>query len=156
MDVRPATAEDVPAVLPMVADQAALHRAWDAAKFGYIDHPERMYENWLASRAVDPRAVFLVATADSGRIVGFLVATVERELPIYRLAEFGFIHDFFVDPAYRNEGAGRLLVTRAIEAFKSIGVSQVRGDTAAANEPARALLEGVGFRPSVVEMLIEM
>ena len=35
-------------------------------------------------------------------LVGFLIATVEREIPIYRLHEFGFIHDLWVEPEYRN------------------------------------------------------
>jgi hypothetical protein len=44
----------------------------------------------------------------------------------------------------------------AIERFRAIGVKQVRGDTAAANEPARGLLRACGMRPSTIEMLIEL
>jgi len=32
-----------------------------------------------------------------GKLVGFLVATVEKEIPIYRLDSFGFIHDVWVE-----------------------------------------------------------
>src|SRR3954452_14093628 len=102
MDIRPATADDVPAVLPMVAALAKLHESWDPAKFGYREHPEEMYRGWLRSRADDPRSVFLVAERE-GRVVGFLIGTVEGEIPIYRVKEFGFIHDIWVEPAYRNE-----------------------------------------------------
>ena len=35
-----------------------------------------------------------------------VVATVEAEIPIYRLKEFGFIHDLWVEPDYRNPDAG--------------------------------------------------
>ena len=115
----------------MVAGIAALHEAWDPAKFGYKKHPEQMYRGWLAARAGDPRSVFLVADRD-GKLVGFLVAAVETEIPIYRLAEFGFIHDIWVDPDYRNEGIARQLVMVAIEKFRDMGMKQVRGDTAAA------------------------
>ena len=155
MDIRPATADDVPAVLPMVAKLAALHEAWDAAKFGYRDRPEEMYCGWLRSRSTDARSVFLVAERE-GRVVGFLVGTVETEIPIYHLKEFGFIHDIWVEPEYRNEGVARQLVMLAIERFRAIGVKQVRGDTAAANEPARGLLRSCGMRPSTIEMLIEL
>lgn len=155
MEIRPATAADVPAVLPMVASIAALHESWDSAKFGYKPHPEQMYRSWLTGRADDPRAVFLVADRD-GLLAGFLIATVEKEIPIYRLTEFGFIHDIWVEPAYRNEGIARQLVTLAIEKFREIGVTQVRGDTAAANEAARNLLKSCGMRPSTIEMLVEI
>jgi GNAT superfamily N-acetyltransferase len=155
MEIRPANPEDVPGVLPMVARIAALHQQWDPAKFGYKDHPEQMYRGWLTARAGDPRSVFLVADRD-GKPVGFLIATIEDEIPIYRLSEFGFIHDIWVEPEYRNEGIGRQLVMLAIEKFRHLGVKQVRGDTAAANDPARGLLESCGMRPSTTEMLIEL
>ncbi len=155
MEIRPASAADVPAVLPMVAAIAALHENWDSAKFGYKPHPEQMYRGWLTARADDPRSVFLVADRD-GLLAGFLIGTVEKEIPIYRLTEFGFIHDIWVEPAYRNEGIARQLVTLAIEKFREMGVAQVRGDTAAANEPARNLLKSCGMRPSTVEMLVEV
>ena len=155
MEIRPAKAEDVPDVLPMVAAIAALHEKWDPAKFGCKDHPEQMYRGWLAARATDPRSVFLVADRD-GKLVGFLVATIETEIPIYRLTEFGFIHDIWVEPEYRNEGIGRQLVILAMEKFRDLGMKQVRGDTAAANEPARGLLASCGMRASITEMLIEL
>jgi ribosomal protein S18 acetylase RimI-like enzyme len=156
MDIRPATPDDVPAVLPMVAKVCAFHQKLDPAKYGFRPHPERMYEGWMEGRATDPRSVFLVAEAAPGRLAGFLVGTVEREIPIYQLKEFGFVHDLWVEPKYRNEGTARQMVTLAVERFREIGVRQIRLDTAYANEPARKLFAACGFRPSIVEMLIEL
>src|SRR5581483_6932429 len=105
--------------------------------------------------AGDRRSVFLVAERE-GRLVAFLIATVEREIPIYRIEEFGFIHDLWVEPEYRNEGIARQMTMLAIEKFREIGVKQVRLDTHAKNDAARALCASCGFRPSVTEMLIEI
>src|SRR5215208_1218802 len=107
MTIRPATPADVPAVLPIVARLTALHELWDPAKFGYRANVDEMYRSWLTRRATDPRSVFLVAEREPGHVVGFLVGTVEREIPIYRLSEFGFIHDVWVELEYRNEGVAR-------------------------------------------------
>jgi ribosomal protein S18 acetylase RimI-like enzyme len=159
MEVRPATPKDVPAVLPMVAKVCAFHEALDPAKYGFRDAPERMYDRWLAGRATDPRSVFLVADAGRGgrsNLAGFLVGTVEAEIPVYRLKSFGFIHDLWVEEDYRHEGVARQMVTLAVERFSEIGVKQVRLDTAAANDAARGLFAACGFRPSVTEMLIEL
>ena len=161
MNIRRATAADVPQVLPMVAAIAALHEAWDPAKFGYLPHPENRYQTWLTGRTRDDRGVFLVAereprAAEPAKLVGFLVATVEQEIPIYRVKEFGFIHDIWVDDAYRHEGVGRQLVMLAIERFRQIGVPQVRADTAARNDAARGLMAKCGMRPSTTEMLVEL
>ena len=81
---------------------------------------------------------------------------MEREIPIYRIEEFGFIHDLWVEEDYRHEGIARQMVTLAVERFREIGVPQIRLDTAAGNEAARALFAACGFRPSTTEMLIEL
>lgn len=156
MEIRPAVPDDVPAVLPMVAKIAALHEQWDPAKYGFLPNPAERYRNWLTARSTDPRAVFLVAEREPGKLAGFLIGTVEHEIPIYRLKEFGFVHDVWVEPDYRHEGIGRQLTMRAIERFREIGVEQVRLDTAAANDAGRALFASCGFRPSVTEMLLEL
>src|SRR4051812_41270588 len=98
MLIRPAIAADVPAVLPMVRKLCGLHRAWDRAKYDFLDDVESMYRPWLTARSADPRAVFLVADREGRGPVAFLIGTVEREIPIYKLAEYGFIHDVWVEP----------------------------------------------------------
>ena len=154
MDIRPATPQDVPAVTPMVRKLCELHRSWDPAKYEFRDDVQDMYDSWLRNKTRDPRAVFLVADRPGRGPVAFLIGTAEREIPIYRLAEFGFIHDLWVEPDYRNEGIARQMVMAAVERFREMGMTQVRLDTAAANDPARKLFEACGFRPSAVEMLV--
>lgn len=159
MLIRPAHVADVPAVLPMVERTCALHQSMDPSKYGFLPHPAQRYESWLGARANDPRSVFLVAdrqTPEAPTLVGFLVATTEREIGIYRLKEYGFIHDLWVEPAYRNEGLARQMMSLAIERFAQIGVAQVRLDVLLSNEPARRLFESCGFRPSTLEMLLEL
>ena len=155
MEIRAATAADVPGVLPMVAKICALHEKWDPAKYSFLPHPEQRYSRWLTARADDPRSVFLVAVRED-RAIAFLIATLEDEIPIYRLKQFGFIHDLWVEEEYRHEGVGRQMVMLAIERFKTMGVAQIRLDTAAPNDVARKLFTACGFRPSTTEMLLEL
>lgn len=156
MLIRPATAADVPAVLPMVEQISELHERWDPVKYAKGGDIAEMYRSWLTERARDGRSVFLVAEREPGMIVGFLVATVEREIPIYKVKEFGFIHDVWVDAAYRNEGTARQMVMLAIERFSQLGVKQVRLETAATNDAARAAFAKCGFRVSTIDMLTQM
>lgn len=160
MNVRAATQEDVPLVLPMVQKICAFHERLNPAKYGFRPNPQEKYEGWLRARAVDPRSVFLVADAtdpgQSTRLAAFLIGTVEKEIPIYRLAEYGFIHDVWVEEDYRHEGLARQMATLAIERFGQIGVSQVRLDVVHGNDPARDLFVNCGFRPATTEMLLEL
>ena len=97
MNIRPAEPRDVEQVLPLVQKLADVHEAWDAEKYPYLPNIGQMYRSWLTSRARDKRSVFIVAEREE-RIVAFLIGTVEREIPIYRVKEFGFIHDVWVEP----------------------------------------------------------
>src|SRR5438128_2798371 len=145
MEIRPARAEDVPAVLPMVEKLCRLHEAWDPAKYSFLPDVPQMYDQWLRERASHRRSVFLVAEAASPRkIVGFVIGTVEREIPIYRLKEYGFLHDLWVEPEYRNEGVARQMVMLAVEKFKETGVGEVRLDTVANDEAASWWAERCG------------
>ena len=85
-----------------------------------------------------------------------IVGTIEKPIPIYRIEHLGFIHDLWVDEQYRNEGLGRQMTMLAIEKFREMGVTQVRLETAAANDVARKLFESCGFRTATVEMLVEL
>lgn len=153
MPVRPATPEDVPGVLPMVGAICAMHEQLDPDRYAMLPDVVQRYERWLPARSRDPRSVFLVGTDDAGRLRGFLVATIETSIPIYRLSEFGFIHDVWVDPEARGTGLGGALVDGALARFRTLGVSQVRLETAAANDIARRLFSSRGFRVGTVDML---
>lgn len=153
-EVRPATAADVPAVLPMVRAICALHEHWDPERYPMLPDVVERYRRWLPERAADPESVFLVAQhQDGSSLVGFLIGTVEENIPIYRVARYGFIHDVWVDPSARRSGVASALVENALGRFRAIDVAQVRLETAVPNDEARALFARVGFRQSVVEML---
>lgn len=157
MLIRPAKQSDIPDVLPMVGKICALHETWDAAKYGFLPNPAQRYESWLGKLVNNDRSVFLVAEDQTNqKLAGFLVATIEREIPIYRLKEFAFVQDLWVEAEYRRSGVARQLVMQTIALFQKMGVEQIRLDTAAINESARKLFSECGFRPSVVEMLIEL
>ncbi len=156
MEIRDATDADVAGVLPMVAKICALHEAWDADRFRTKEHPERMYDSWLRGRVRDrARSVFLVAEHD-GRLVGYVVCTIEAEIPIYWTPECGWVHDLWVDEQYRHEGVGRQMAMLVVERFTALGVKQIRLQTAAPNEAARSLFASCGFRVSTLEMLLSV
>jgi ribosomal protein S18 acetylase RimI-like enzyme len=157
MLIRRAKQSDIPEVLPMVGKICALHETWDAAKYGFLPNPAQRYEGWLGKLVKSDRSIFLVAEEESNqKIAGFLVATIDQEIPIYRLKEFAFIHDLWVEPEYRRSGVARQLVMESVAQLKKMGVKQIRLDTAANNDAARKLFSECGFRPSTVEMLIEL
>jgi ribosomal protein S18 acetylase RimI-like enzyme len=151
--IRPATPADVPHVLPFVRAICDLHASQDPERFAVRDDVLERYARWLPERATDPRSVFLVAQRADRSLCGYLVGTVEAEVPIFWIPECGFIHDIWIEPDQRRHHLAQQLTEAACERFKSIGVKQVRLHTAAFNDTARKLFASCGFRACVVEML---
>lgn len=151
---RRATPVDLPAILPMVADICAFHTRLDPARFDYLPDVLDRYERWLPQRIADPRSLLLVADTPEApsRPVAFLVATTEPNIPIYHTREFAFVHDLWVQPAHRLGGLGRALVLEAIAWARSRGLSQLRLETAAINDSARALFTSCGLKTQSIEM----
>jgi RimJ/RimL family protein N-acetyltransferase len=48
------------------------------------------------------------------------------------------------------------MVKQTIAHFTQIGIKQIRLDTASVNDVARKLFASIGFRPSQIEMLLEL
>ena len=155
MEIRSANQSDIPGILPMIAKVCALHQTWDSAKYGFLPHPERSYEKWLSSLLNNPQDLCLVAE-ESNQLIAFLIATVEREIPIYTLENYAFVHDLWVEPEFRHAGIARQIVDQTIAHFTQLGIPQIRLDTAMANDAARRLFENCGFRTSTIELLIEL
>ena len=156
MEIRAGTPADVAGVLPMLTAQYALHAAWDPAKFRTRDGFEAGYGRWLTGLATSGEGVFVVAERSPGVLAGVVVATVENEIGLYVLKRYGWIHDIWVEPAYRDEGLGRRLAMEAVARLAALGVTQVRLETAIANDAARKLFERCGFRASTIDMLLDL
>jgi len=153
--IRPGTADDIAAVLPLVAKTIAFHEEMDEARFGAVPGAHERYEGWMQRLVDSGEGAFLVAEED-GQVVGFILGQVQEEYRMYRTGRYGMIHDLWVEPNRRRRGIARELVLAAIERFREAGVEQVRLDTSAKNEAAQKLFAFCGFRPSVVEMLVQL
>jgi L-amino acid N-acyltransferase YncA len=123
----------------------------------YAPHPdaERRFQRWIGTVAEDPRATLLVVE-DEAQIVGFLYATIEKELPIYQHEEFALVREWWVEPAFRGRGAGRALIERAAADLALAGVRQLRVRSPAADDEALAVLHRCGFRTGVCELVKEL
>ena len=72
--------------------------------------------------AEDPRATLVVAEED-GRVIGYLLATIERDLPIYVCEEYGIVREWWVEPAFRRRGVGKALIGFCENAARQRGMN---------------------------------
>jgi GNAT superfamily N-acetyltransferase len=155
MNTRIANEGDFPAVFPMLRQSRLRQQQLDPAL--YQPHPdaERRFLRWVGEVGGDPRSILVVAE-EQGRIVGFVYAVVERDLPIYLCEEFAVIREWWVEPSSRRRGAGRALIDLVVAEMVAVGVCQLRVRTAAGDADARSLLGRCGFREGTFEMVKEL
>lgn len=124
--VRVGTPADAPALIPLFAEHAAYEKlpftdAGTAARIAsLLDGP-------------DPRlAVWVVEAA--GVLVGY--AAVSRELSTWAAADYLHLDCLFVSSTHRGQGWGALLLTRAREHARSLGLTKLQWQTPPWNEGA--------------------
>lgn len=116
---------------------------------------ESGYARFLASQLQDDESIVLVAERDDV-IVGYAYAAIEPLSWKDLRDECGFIHDLLVTDDARRTGVGEALLNGAIEWLRERKMPRVVLGTAAQNDNARRLFERRGFRPTMIEMTLEL
>jgi ribosomal protein S18 acetylase RimI-like enzyme len=156
VSIRPARAEDAPALGRMGAALVRLHHSYDARRFMTPEEDlESGYRWWLSRELKRPGAVVLVAERD-GAVVGYVYATVEGRDWNALLDAHGELHDIWVDEPVRGAGVGALLLEELLRRMKARGVPRVLLMTATQNAAAQRLFSRLGWRTTMVEMTREL
>lgn len=154
--VRPAIAADLSALGRLGALLMELHHDLDPRRF--IRPTERtpgLYAAFLDKQRQRDDAVLLVADS-AGLVTGYAYATLEGPDYMALRGPAGVLQDIVVDPAHRRLGTGRRLIDAMRTQLASRHVPQLVLSTAARNEDAQRLFTGLGFRPTMIEMTLDM
>ena len=89
-------------------------------------------------------------------MLGYTYAGVEGTDYMSFRGPAGVLYDIVVDPAYRRQGVGRLLLGATMEALKSRGAPRVVLSTAEKNHAAQRLFDRAGFQRTMIEMTREL
>lgn len=141
MQIRPATREDVPAIVAMLADDPL-----GAAREDLAD--QATYDTAFDRVVADPGQHLVVAERD-GAVVGTLQLSVIPGLS-RRGATRSIIEGVRVARGERGSGLGTELVTWAVEESHRLGCSLVQLTSDASRTDARRFYERLGFEASHV------
>lgn len=154
--IRRAESRDVAALGDLGIALMRTHYAFDDRRFLEPNQADAAgYAQFLRSQLDDEDSVIMVAE-QRGQIVGYVYAAVEPLSWKDLRDECGFIHDLLVTDAARGRGAGEGLLDAAIAWLGERGMPRVVLGTAAQNEAARRLFTRRGFRPTMIEMTLEL
>jgi ribosomal protein S18 acetylase RimI-like enzyme len=89
-------------------------------------------------------------------VLGYAYAGVEGTDYMSLRGPSGVVYDIVVDPAYRRQGVGRMLLDATLGALKARGAPRAVLSTAERNVPAQQLFDRAGFRRTMIEMTREL
>jgi ribosomal protein S18 acetylase RimI-like enzyme len=146
----------MPAVGLLGALLVRMHHDFDPQRFlAPRPHIEDAYASFLGKQLTDPDIVVLVAE-QGGKVVGYTYSGVEGTDYMSLRGPAGVLYDIVVDPEYRWQGIGRMLVDATLDALKSRGAPRVVLSTAEKNVAGQHLFDHAGFRRTMIEMTREL
>ncbi|MBI5542541.1 MAG: GNAT family N-acetyltransferase [Deltaproteobacteria bacterium] len=153
--VRRARPADLPTLGRLGAALARAHHEWDPQRFFLREPAEQGYAWWLGKELRNPSAVILAA-AKGRRVVGYAYGRIEpRDWNSLR-DQCGMVIDLMVEPRSRGQGIGQKLAAALIEALQEMGAPRVVLQVASRNRDAQRFFRAMGFRPTLVEMALEL
>ncbi len=114
------------------------------------------YASFLGSVLRSPDDVIFVAEREDGAITGYVYAALEPLSWKELRGPAGFIHDVAVAEEARHSGVGTRLMDAAIAWLRERGAPRVILWTAASNDIAQRMFQGLGFRETMREMTLEL
>jgi GNAT superfamily N-acetyltransferase len=154
MNIREAEYADTEKLAPLILQACAHQQLLDPQRYGLVDDLKTNYRRWFGKLAEDPRMTVLVAE-ENAEVLGFLIASVEKDPPIYKVGEFAVIHDMWVNEAHRKRGVGGGLIKAAQDRFDAIGIKQIRVEALAGDSVVEHLFTSCGFRPCTSLLVYE-
>ena len=148
--VRPARAEDVPALVGLLVRLKRLKVFFDLI-MKVSAEAELQASKVHQAGLTDPRAMVLAAEGsgpDQGKIVGVVRAALRDRL-FYTPEVEGVILDIYLLPAYRRKGVGEYLLSETTRVLKEKGAGIVTAEFPAQNQIAARFYAKRGFRPVI-------
>jgi ribosomal protein S18 acetylase RimI-like enzyme len=148
LHLRVATADDIPALVPLLVRLKRLNEEFDPLLKVREDVHERAREV-LVAEVADPKALLLAIEGvgpDQGKVVGVVRSRV-RDRPFYSPEVEGVILDIYLLPVYRRRGVGEYLLAETVARLKEMGAQIVTAEFPTQNQIASQFYAKRGFRP---------
>ncbi len=153
--IRDMTEADLDAASKLAEELVNLHHGWDRTRFFTTPDVASGYRWWFQKQLGEEGVLLLVAEVD-GAIAGYLYGTLEERDWAKLLDPHGAVHDIHVSAAFRRRGVAQALMNAARTRFQAMGAKQMVLYSASANVEGQTLFKKLGFRPTMVEMTLDL
>ncbi len=152
--IRDAQDEDAVDLLLLWRELMALHTAVDR-RFTLSEHADQRFRDYVeTAQSRDDYRVRVAAIGD--RPVGFIIACVLPNSPLYRTRWVGYVNDLCVTESARGRGLGRALVRDVLGWMRDRGAESIEMYVAKANPSAAAFWRRIGARDFLERLTLDV
>jgi GNAT superfamily N-acetyltransferase len=153
--LRAAGRGDIPQLAVLGAALAAQHRSYDPLRFVVAGDPLQTFTTFFTEELANPDAAIVVAEEDHA-ILGYAFARLESASLVDLTDSAYWLHDLYLLPSARGRGCGKALVRTIGETVRARGGRKLLLSVSPKNTVATQAFQALGFRPTMVEMQIEL
>ncbi len=114
-------------------------------------HGPSLFKKFAVETIRDRNGLVLVAE-EHGRLVGYSLSYIKKNIIVYKLAKLGHVSDLFVKKNYRRQRIGSRFKTRIFSWFASKGIKHATLNVSPANPNAYKAYLKWGFETYCLEM----
>jgi GNAT superfamily N-acetyltransferase len=151
--VRTAQPEDLSSLADFAAALAAQHGEYDPSRF--VVPSRNVFHSFFNEQLTNPGATILVAEQDHN-VLGYAFLRLEPPSLVDLADETLWLHDIYVQPTARGHGAGRVLLQRVVDVTRQRGKRKILLKVSPRNDTAALAFSTAGFRPTMIEMQLDL
>ncbi|ALW84397.1 acetyltransferase [Hymenobacter sedentarius] len=144
--IRPATLDDLEILLRFEQGVVEAERPFDPT---LREEPIHYYQ--LPELIASPQALVLVAEVEQ-QVVGSGYARILAAKPYLKHEQYAYLGFMYVAPAYRGQGINGLILQQLTQWAAAQGLTEMRLEVYAHNQPAVRAYEKAGFAAHMLEM----
>lgn len=143
MNIREATKEDVPKILPVWREMMDFHAQRDIC-YNIRENAEKAFSKYLCKNfEKDDACIFIAQNNDN--IIGYCQCQIIENPPVLVTEKYGSIAGMAVLEKYRRNGVGEQIVKKVIQWFQSKELKRVEVRVAVTNEVSTKFWRKMGF-----------
>jgi ribosomal protein S18 acetylase RimI-like enzyme len=151
--IRKAITEDAEAIAKLFIELLDFHKERDL----YYTKSEVAEERQIAyiKNAISNESYLVLAATDKDKIVGYLIALIDKKPKVYKISDFGKIDIIAITKDYRRQGIGEKLFKKAKDWFLSKDIKRIEMNVATTNEISVNFWHKMGFKSYEEVLFIE-
>jgi len=108
------------------------------------------------SRSIRGRNGFVMVVEDRGKLRGYMLSRIQKNIPIFKNEYTGYVSDLYLDEGYRGKGLSSKMWVRTLQWFREKGVGEVGIRVLSYNHAAYEVYRRWGFRDYLKELRIDL